>query len=74
MPLPPLDLAGVARLAAEILGHELSRSEAADLRARTGGNPFFVHEVTRLTAAHGPSSALVVPPGVREVLDGASRG
>ena len=68
MPLPPLDLAGVARLAAESLGHELSRSEAADLLARTGGNPFFVHEVTRLTAAHGPSSALVVPPGVREVL------
>lgn len=66
--LPPLDLPGVARLAAGGLGYELPETAVRDLHARTGGNPFFVHEVTRLMVARGPVAAMVVPPGVLEVL------
>jgi hypothetical protein len=40
-----------------------------ELHARTGGNPFFVHELTRLMAAHGPAAAPVVPAGIRDVLE-----
>ncbi len=66
--LSPLDLAGSARLAAAGLGYDLSDTAIRDLHARTGGNPFFVHEVTRLMLARGPEAAIVVPPGVKEVL------
>jgi hypothetical protein len=68
MLLPPLDLPAVARLAAGSLGYEPSDTAVRDLHARTGGNPFFVHEVTRLMVARGPGAAMVVPAGVREVL------
>jgi hypothetical protein len=68
MLLPPLDAAAVAALAGSIAGPALAEQAVADLRARTGGNPFFVHEVARLIAARGPAAALAVPPGVREVL------
>ena len=66
--LPPLDRAGVARLATAGLGYQLSETAAGDLQTRTGGNPFFVHEVSRLMVARGPAAITVVPPGVREVL------
>ena len=66
--LPPLDEAAVAALASRAAGPGLAGQDAAGLRARTGGNPFFVQEVTRLIAARGPAAALMVPPGVREVL------
>jgi AAA ATPase domain len=66
--LAPLDAAAVAALAGSIAGPDLSAQSVADLQARTGGNPFFVHEVARLIAARGPAAALMVPPGVREVL------
>jgi predicted ATPase len=68
MLLPPLDASAVAALAGSIAGPGLAGEAVADLQARTGGNPFFVHEVTRLIAARGPAAALTVPPGVREVL------
>lgn len=68
MRLPPLDLADVALLAAHSRGQMLSDQAVRDLHARTGGNPFFVHEVARLMAAHGSAASFVVPPGVREVL------
>lgn len=68
MQLPPLDAAAVAELAGSIAGTGVAEQVAADLHARTGGNPFFVHEVARLIAARGPAAALTVPPGVREVL------
>jgi hypothetical protein len=69
MLLPPLDPPSVAALAASELGSELPEQEVRELSARTGGNPFFVREVLRLRAAHGADSALVVPRGVREVLE-----
>jgi hypothetical protein len=67
MMLPPLDADAIAALASSVAGPGLA-GQAAGLQARTGGNPFFVHEVARLIAARGPAAALTVPPGVREVL------
>jgi hypothetical protein len=67
MLLPPLDVTAVAALAGSVAGPGLD-GQAAGLQARTGGNPFFVHEVARLIAARGPAAELTVPPGVREVL------
>jgi len=66
--LPPLDATAVAALADSVAGPGLAVQTVSGLRARTGGNPFFVHEVARLIAARGPAAALTVPPGVREVL------
>jgi predicted ATPase len=68
MLLPPLDADAVAALARSIVGPGLDNQAAAGLQARTGGNPFFAHEVARLIAARGPAAAFMVPPGVREVL------
>jgi hypothetical protein len=68
MLLPPLDSGAVAALARGVAGPGLPDEVAAGLHARTGGNPFFVHEVARLIAARGHAAALAVPPGVREVL------
>ena len=66
--LPPLDEATVAALMSSVAGPGLAGQDAAILRARTGGNPFFVQEVARLVAARGPAATLMVPPGVQEVL------
>jgi DNA-binding SARP family transcriptional activator len=41
---------------------------AADIHARSGGNPFFVRELTRLWSAEGDAALHTVPPGVRDVL------
>ena len=66
--LSPIDVDAVSDLAGSVVGRTLSDRDVRDLHARTGGNPFFVHEVARLLLAHGPSGALRVPPGVEEVL------
>ena len=66
--LSPIGVDAVADLAGGVVGRTLSDRDVRDLHARTGGNPFFVHEVARLLLAHGPSGALRVPPGVEEVL------
>jgi hypothetical protein len=68
MLLPPLDETAVAALVNSVAGPGLAGQDAAGLRARTGGNPFFVQEMARLAAARGPAATLVVPPGVSEVL------
>ena len=68
MLLQPLDQAAVAALARNLAGPGLDDQLEASLYARTGGNPFFAHEVVRLIAARGPAAAMMVPPGVREVL------
>jgi tetratricopeptide (TPR) repeat protein len=68
MVLPPLDHAAVAALAEQMLVGAPSEQDVSDLQRRTGGNPFFVHEVLRLQAQHGTHATLVVPPGVREVI------
>jgi hypothetical protein len=68
MALPPLEEPDVAALAGQVFDGGLTQGEVRDLCRRTGGNPFFVHEVLRLRAAHGEPAALVVPPGVSEVI------
>lgn len=62
VPLPALSEAEVARLVAGMLGGRPEPALVADLRRRTGGNPFFVQQVTRLLAAQagnpgGPGGA-----------------
>ena len=54
MPLPPIDVDEVADLAGGVVGRTLSDRDVRDLHARTGGNPFFVHEVTRLMLGARP--------------------
>jgi SAM-dependent methyltransferase len=68
MLLPPLDADAVTILARAIAAPDLTDEETASLHARTGGNPFFLLEVPRLMIARGPAATLMVPPGVREVL------
>ncbi|ODU03732.1 MAG: hypothetical protein ABS81_13180 [Pseudonocardia sp. SCN 72-86] len=51
---------------AEQTGVELDGMAAADLHARTGGNPFFAAEVVRMRRAGREAG---VPGGVRAVLD-----
>jgi len=68
MLLPSLDEVAVAALVSSVTGPGLAGQDAAGLRARTGGNPFFVQEVARLVVARGPAATLMVPDGVREVL------
>jgi tetratricopeptide (TPR) repeat protein len=68
IPLSAISAEAVSDLARGVVGRTLSERDVRDLHARTGGNPFFVHEVARLLLAHGPAGSLVVPPGVQEVL------
>ena len=73
VPLRALSEAEVARLAAGILGRQPEPGLAADLRRRTGGNPFFVQQLTRLLvaqAAGGPAAEAPagIPLGVREAV------
>jgi hypothetical protein len=67
--LPPLDQRSVAALAESELGSAMAEPDVHELQSRTGGNPIFVHEVLRLRAAYGAQARLVVPRGVREVLE-----
>ncbi|MFI6673739.1 ATP-binding protein [Kribbella sp. NPDC050470] len=64
--LDGLELDEVAELVSHGLGHEATDELAALVHGRTGGNPFFVREVSRLLAARPPTAG--VPEGVREVL------
>lgn len=41
---------------------------AREIHARSGGNPFFVRELTRLWEAEGDAALNTVPPGVRDVI------
>ncbi|MBN9111206.1 MAG: AAA family ATPase [Pseudonocardia sp.] len=56
----------LAPVLAELTGVELDAVDAADLHARTGGNPFFAAEVVRMRRAGREDG---VPGGVRAVLD-----
>ncbi|GAY09472.1 AAA family ATPase [Pseudonocardia sp. N23] len=51
---------------AELTGEDVDPAAAAELHARTGGNPFFAAEVVRMRRA---GDATGVPGGVRAVLD-----
>lgn len=61
-----LDAEATGALAAVVRGVELDPDEVQVLQARTGGNPYFVTEFSRLGS--GEVSAHLVPDGVRDVL------
>jgi tetratricopeptide (TPR) repeat protein len=72
VPLPALTEPEVARLVGGMLGRPPEPALVADLRRRTGGNPFFVQQVTRLLAAQaggpGQDAPAGIPLGVREAI------
>jgi predicted ATPase len=76
VPLPALSEGEVARLVAGILGRQPEPGLVADLRRRTGGNPFFVQQLARLLLAQAdagggglPAEAPAgIPLGVREAI------
>ncbi|MGY1804368.1 BTAD domain-containing putative transcriptional regulator [Blastococcus sp. SYSU D00922] len=66
--LTGLDDAGVALIARDS-GLDPTDDVVALLRERTGGNPLFVRELTRLIVSEGTAAGrTTVPAGVREVL------
>ena len=64
LPLTGLAAADVARLVARVAGQPLADSAGPQVHQRTGGNPFYVQQVSWLlaTGQAGP------PPGVSEAL------
>lgn len=64
--LTGLDRAGVAALMARTAGHDPPPELVAEVHLRTGGNPFFVEQTSRLWRSGGSASA--VAPGVRDAL------
>ncbi|HZJ67152.1 MAG TPA: AAA family ATPase, partial [Kofleriaceae bacterium] len=76
--LAPLDAAGVARLAAQAAGRELSDAACAQLVELTGGNPLFVVECARNLVRDAALPATLrqvvqeriaqLPPETRDVL------
>lgn len=65
--VPALSSADVATLANEVAEEAVSAAEAAELAARTGGNPFFVSEYARLPREERAGNE--IPRAVRSVLD-----
>ena len=65
--VPALSSADVATLANEVAEDAVSAGEAAELAARTGGNPFFVSEYARLP--RDERAANEIPRAVRSVLE-----
>ncbi|MCA1842540.1 MAG: AAA family ATPase, partial [Actinobacteria bacterium] len=72
LPLGGLDAEATAALVERIAGPAAAARLAADVHARTAGNPFFVSEVARLHAMRARdrtgATPFEVPPGVRQVL------
>lgn len=56
-----------ALLVTRVLGGDPGADVAQRLHDRTGGNPFFIHELARLAGAHGARASL--PEGVRDVVE-----
>ncbi len=76
IPMGALSEDEVARLVATIVGGEPEPALVAAVRRRTGGNPFFVQQVTRLLLAQagatdGPltGESVGIPSGVREAIE-----
>jgi DNA-binding SARP family transcriptional activator len=65
--VPPLSSDDVAALANEVAEDAVSTGEAAELAARTGGNPFFVSEYARLPRDERIGNE--IPRAVRSVLE-----
>jgi hypothetical protein len=73
LPLAGLGEAEVAGVMAELTGERPPPGLVADVHRRTGGNPFFVQQVTSLlrrpAGSPGPrSTGPAIPPGVREAV------
>lgn len=63
-----LDLGAVTALLAT-RSDGLDATAAADLHARTGGNPFFLHQLVSLIGSVGDHGPDTVPAGVRHVIE-----
>ncbi len=82
--LPPLDPLATAALLDDLLGADPSLAELGErIRARTGGNPFFIEETVNALVEHGalgggrgayqlvqPVQTLTIPASVEAVLAG----
>jgi predicted ATPase len=70
LPLTGLDTAATAAVMAAVGGPVPEPGAADAVRARCGGNPFFVRELTRWMAARGDwtVTATDMPAGIRETL------
>ena len=68
--LAGLSEAEVGRLLADTVGRAVDSEVTADVRARTGGNPFLVVQLGRLLAADPAALTgdVVLPAGARDVL------
>ena len=64
LPLTGLAVADVARLVARVAGQPLADSAGPQVHQRTGGNPFYVQQVSWLLA----TGQAGLPPGVSEAL------
>ncbi|HXJ27193.1 MAG TPA: AAA family ATPase, partial [Streptosporangiaceae bacterium] len=64
LPLTGLAAADVARLVARVAGQPLAGSAGPQVHRRTGGNPFYVQQVSWLLA----TGQAGLPPGVSEAL------
>ena len=64
LPLAGLPAGAVAQLMADVLGERPADAVAAAVHRRTGGNPFFVQQVSWLLK----DGQTGIPPGVREAL------
>ncbi len=64
--LEGLDPSGVGALMARTTGREPDSALVAEVHRRTGGNPFFVEQTSRLWQSGG--AATTIPPGVRDAV------
>ena len=69
LPLPGLAATEVTAVVTAVLGADVPDGLVGELHRRTGGNPFYVREFTRLLQAQGTAAQGIVPPGVRQVLE-----
>ncbi|MEV0051295.1 BTAD domain-containing putative transcriptional regulator [Saccharopolyspora shandongensis] len=58
----------VDELARAVIGRELDAATIRAIHRRSGGNPFFVRELTRLFDAEGSKALSGIPAGVRDVI------
>lgn len=71
LPLDGLDAKGVAAVMADVTGTTPARDDARQMCTRTGGNPLFVRELTRMLTNYGAPAGHAQPPaqhGVYEIL------
>ncbi|MEV5501569.1 BTAD domain-containing putative transcriptional regulator [Nonomuraea fuscirosea] len=60
--------AQVSELVRAVATREMSDGDARTIHARSGGNPFFVRELTRVWESEGEQALHTVPAGVRDVI------